>query len=96
MTKAEFIDALASSKAAEGLSKKAVTELADSVIDVITKAVKKDGKFTYPGFGTWKVVSRKARKGRNPQTGAEIKIAASKSVSFKAAPALKEMFGKKK
>ena len=93
MTKAEFIDALA--KSAEGLSKKAVGELADGVFEVITKAVKKDGKFTYPGFGTWKVVSRKARKGRNPATGEEIKIAASKGVSFKAAPSLKGAVGKK-
>ena len=55
----------------------------------IRKAIKKDKRFTYPGFGTFTVRNRKARKGRNPQTGEEIKINASMTVGFKPAPTLK-------
>ncbi|HMC34511.1 MAG TPA: HU family DNA-binding protein, partial [Myxococcales bacterium] len=55
----------------------------------IGRAVKKDGRFTYPGFGTWTIRSRKARRGRNPQTGEEIKIKASRTVGFKPAKELK-------
>ena len=51
--------------------------------------LKKEKRFAYPSFGTFTVRSRKARKGRNPQTGEEIKIKASKTVGFKPAPTLK-------
>ena len=60
-----------------------------SLFATISKTIKKDGRFSYPGFGTWTVRQRKARKGRNPQTGAEIKIKASKTVGFKPAKELK-------
>ncbi|MBT5633626.1 MAG: HU family DNA-binding protein, partial [Nitrospina sp.] len=53
------------------------------------KAIKKEKRFAYPSFGTFTVRSRKARKGRNPRTGEEIKIKASKTVGFKPAPTLK-------
>ena len=53
------------------------------------KAIKKEKRFAYPSFGTFTVRTRKARKGRNPQTGEEIKIKASKTVGFKPAPTLK-------
>ena len=61
----------------------------DSLFATISKTIKKDGRFSYPGFGTWTVRQRKARMGRNPQTGAEIKIKASKTVGFKPAKELK-------
>jgi DNA-binding protein HU-beta len=48
-----------------------------------------EGRFSYPGFGTFTVKTRKAREGRNPKSGDTIKIAESKSVGFKAAPNLK-------
>ena len=57
---------------------------------VITDELSKGGEVTLTGFGTFKVTDRAARTGRNPQTGAEIQIAASKAPTFKAGKALKE------
>ncbi len=88
MTKAELIDKVAETKGLD-LSKKAVGEVLDAGFDNIAKAIKRDRRFSYPGFGTFSVRSRKARVGRNPQTGAEIRIKASKTVGFKPAPGLK-------
>ncbi len=87
MTKADLIHAV--SKHGNGMTKKGAAEMVDSLFDTIGKTIKKEGRFSYPGFGTWTVRSRKARKGRNPQTGAEIKIKASKTVGFKPAKELK-------
>ncbi len=87
MTKADLIESVASQ--GNGMTKKAAGELVDSLFATIAKSIKKEGRFSYPGFGTWTVRSRKARKGRNPQTGAEIKIKASKTVGFKPAKELK-------
>jgi DNA-binding protein HU-beta len=61
----------------------------DSVIDGITKALKKGDSVTFVGFGTFKTSNRKARIARNPQTGAEIKIPKRKAVRFVAGKALK-------
>ena len=66
-------------------------EMVDALFKTIGKSIKKEGRFAYPGFGTWTVRSRKARKGRNPQTGAEIKIKASKTVGFKPSKELRAM-----
>lgn len=91
MTKAELIDRVAQaiSKSAD-VSKKATGEIIDLAVAEMAKAIKKDKRFSYPGFGTFNVRTRKARKGRNPQTGAVISIKASKTVSFKPAPELKK------
>jgi len=88
MTKAELVGKVAD--AAEGVSKKQVEELIDATFDAIAAAVKKEKRFAVPGFGTFTVRNRAARTGRNPQTGATIKIKASKTVGFKPAPSLKE------
>jgi len=88
MTKAELIEAVLKDAGAD-VTKKAATELVDSVFANLKKAVKKDKKFSYPDFGTFTVKSRKARTGRNPQTGEEIKIKASKTVGFKPSPDFK-------
>ena len=61
----------------------------NAVIEGIKKGVKKDGNVQLIGFGTFKMVKRKARKGRNPKTGETIKISASKSVGFKAGKSFK-------
>jgi DNA-binding protein HU-beta len=90
MTKAELIDAVLKETKGADITKKAATELVDSVFAQLKKAIKKDKKFSYPDFGTFTVKNRKARTGRNPQTGEEIKIKASKTVGFKPAPSLKE------
>ncbi|UCD84988.1 MAG: HU family DNA-binding protein [Deltaproteobacteria bacterium] len=88
MTKVELIDKVADTKGLD-LSKKAVGEVIDACFEAIAKAIRNEKRFSYPGFGTFTVRSRKARVGRNPQTGAEINIKASKTVGFKAAPGLK-------
>ncbi len=72
-----------------GLSKKSTSELVDAVFSHIQKAVRKERRFSYPGFGTWTVRTRKARNGRNPKTGAPIRIKASKTVGFRPAKELK-------
>ena len=72
-----------------GATKAASGEAVDAVFEAMAKALKKEGSFTIVGFGTFKVSRRAARKGRNPQTGETIKIAASKSVRFKASTQLK-------
>ena len=80
MTKAELVEKAAKDA---GISKAAANAALDSAIDGITKALKKkDGKVTLVGFGTFTKVRRKARKGRNPQTGAAIKIKARNAVKF--------------
>ena len=71
------------------LSKKAIEGIIDSAFQTIAKDIKKSKRFSYPGFGTFTVRKRKARTGRNPQTGAKLKIKASKTVGFKPAPVLK-------
>jgi DNA-binding protein HU-beta len=71
-------------------TKKEAQSAVDCVLDSITKALKKGDTVTLVGFGTFKVVKRKARKGRNPQTGEEIKISASKSPKFVAGKGLKD------
>ena len=89
MTKADLIDAIAKDTKKLDISKKALEEIVDCSFAAIAKSIKKEGRFAYPNFGTWNVRKRAARKGRNPQTGAEIKIKASKTVGFKPAPTLK-------
>ncbi|MDZ7579293.1 MAG: HU family DNA-binding protein [Deltaproteobacteria bacterium] len=71
-------------------SKKDAQAAVDGLLSAITKALKKGDDVTLVGFGTFKVAKRKARTGRNPQTGAEIKIKATKVPKFVAGKALKE------
>jgi len=86
MTKAELIEKMA--KEAK-VTKAAANKAIDSFVDGVKKALKKGESVTLIGFGTFSVTQRKARKGRNPQTGKEIKIAARKAPKFKAGKALK-------
>jgi DNA-binding protein HU-beta len=86
MTKAELVEVVA---AQSKLTKKSAAELLDIVFNNIGKAVKKDARFSYPGFGTWSVRSRKARKIRNPQTNEMMKLKASKTIGFRPAKELK-------
>ena len=71
-------------------TKKEAHAAVDCVLESITKALKKTDTVTLVGFGTFKVDRRKARKGRNPQTGEEIKIKARKVPKFVAGKALKD------
>jgi DNA-binding protein HU-beta len=88
MTKQELINNITKDNP-WGLTKRATMEVIDAVFAHIQKAVKKDRRFSYPGFGTWTIRNRKARNGRNPKTGAVIKIKASRTVGFRPAKDLK-------
>ena len=87
MNKTEFIDAVAGEAKA---SKAATTQIVNAAIAVITKTLKKGNAVQITGFGTFDVAKRAARMGRNPATGKEIKIAASKAPRFKAGKVLKD------
>jgi DNA-binding protein HU-beta len=71
-------------------TKREAQAVVDCVFSTITKALKKKDPVTLIGFGTFKVAQRKARTGRHPQTGAEIKIKAKKVAKFVAGKALKD------
>jgi DNA-binding protein HU-beta len=86
MTKADLVAAVAET----GVSKKEAAAALDSMIDAITGALKKGDKVSLVGFGSFSVKKRKARTGRNPQTGAAIKIPAKKIPAFSAGKALKD------
>lgn len=86
MTKAELVAIMA--KEAK-VSKAAAEKVLNSFMGAVGKALKKGDKLTLTGFVTVSVGKRKARKGRNPQTGEEIKIPAAKVVRFKAGNLLK-------
>ena len=86
MTKAEIVDKVA---AEVKVSKAAAAKALAVITGSITETIRTGGKVTLIGFGTFSVASRKARKGRNPQTGKEIKIAAKKVPRFSAGAALK-------
>ena len=85
MTKADLIDAMA---ADAEIPKAAATRALDCFMTLVGKELKKNGKLSLVGFGTFSVSKRKAREGRNPQTGKTIKIPAKKVVKFKAGKAL--------
>jgi DNA-binding protein HU-beta len=86
MTKAEIVEKVA---AEIKVSKVAAAKALAVITDSITQTIKAGGKATLVGFGTFFVAQRKARKGTNPQTGKEIKIAAKKVPKFSAGAALK-------
>ena len=86
MKKVELVEAVATSV---GLTKADANRAIDATFDAITKALKKGDKITLIGFGTFGVSKRNARTGRNPQTGAEVKIPARNAVTFKAGTQLK-------
>ncbi len=87
MNKSELIEAVAGSA---DISKAAAGRAIDAVVESVTSALKKGDQVTLIGFGTFSVKDRAARTGRNPQTGAEIQIAAAKIPSFKAGKGLKD------
>ena len=87
-TKAELIDAVATTA---GVSKADAERTLGAFFDHIVKTTKKDNaaKIAWPGFGSFSITKRAARKGRNPQTGAPVKIGASKAMKFTPSSTLK-------
>jgi DNA-binding protein HU-beta len=88
MNKQELIAKIAKDT---GSSKAGAAAAVDSLIDGITRSLKKGDSITFVGFGTFKTAQRKARMARNPQTGAEIKIPKRRVVRFSAGKALKDL-----
>jgi len=86
MNKSELISAIAESS---GLSKAAAGRALDATVTAITESLAKGEPVTLIGFGTFEVRDRAARTGRNPRTGEELQIKASKNPAFKAGKALK-------
>lgn len=87
MTKAELVEKMA---AEAEISKVAAGKALNAALAAVKASLKKGQKVSLVGFGTFSVHKRKARKGRNPQTGAEIKIAAAKIPKFTPGKALKD------
>jgi DNA-binding protein HU-beta len=81
MTKTELIAVMAG---AAGITKAAAAKALEAYVGAVTKELKKSRKLGIVGFGSFSVVKRKAREGRNPQTGKAIKIPAKKVVKFRA------------
>ncbi len=92
MTQTEIVNTLAESS---GLKKTDVKGMFDAIAELATAEVKKNGEFTLPGFGKLVKATRKAREGRNPATGAVIKIPAKTTVKFRLGKALKDSVGGK-
>lgn len=87
MNKSELIEAMA---ADAGISKAAAKKALESFMGNVESTLKKGDRVSLVGFGSWSVSKRSAREGRNPQTGATIKIAAKNVVRFKAGAELRE------
>lgn len=96
MNKQDLIEAIVTNNNAGIETKAAAARALDAVLDGINVGIKKDGLVQLTGFGTFSIKERAARTGRNPQTGAKIKIRATKTVSFKAGAGLKETARKTK
>ena len=87
MTKAELVSKIA---VKANITKASAERSLNAFLESVKGALTKDGKLTLTGFGAFAVETRKARKGRNPRTGAEIRIPASKVVKFRPGKNLKE------
>ena len=92
MNKTELIEAIAKDT---GLTKKDSENAVKAFVEVVSKELSKGHEVQLVGFGTFAVGKRAARKGRNPKTGEEIKIAASKAPKFKPGKALKDRVNKR-
>ena len=88
MNKAELVAAVAENA---DITRKDAEKAVKAFVDVVTEELKKGEKVQVVGFGTFEVVERAAREGRNPQSGKVMQIAASKAPKFKAGKALKDM-----
>jgi DNA-binding protein HU-beta len=92
MNKSELIDKIANDA---GITKAAAQRAIESIIEGIGGTLRKGERTTLVGFGTFTVSKRKARTGRNPQTGATIEIPAKKSVRFRAGKELEDLLNKR-
>jgi DNA-binding protein HU-beta len=89
MTKEELVRQIRLGTTKVALTQAAANEIVNLVFNTVTAAIHQEQSFRFPGFGTFTLRSRAARKGRNPQTGEALRIKASKTVTFRPATALK-------
>lgn len=89
MTKRDLVEKLVELHRKREISKAAAEDVVESLFHHLAHALRRTTRFSYPGFGTFVVRKRKERTGRNPQTGAAIKIRASKTVAFRPSSDLK-------
>jgi DNA-binding protein HU-beta len=92
MTKAELIAAIADKA---GVSKADAENTISAFFDLVVDSAKKGDKVAWPGFGSFQTTERKARTGRNPQTGAEVKVPASTAMKFTSSSTLKSALNPK-
>ena len=85
VTKAQFIDEVKNTRGID-LTRNQTEEVVNAVFDVLAMAIRRDKKFTFPGFGGFVVRTRKARPGRDPRTQEVIQLKATKTVAFRPAP----------
>jgi integration host factor subunit alpha len=88
MTKADLIDAIYEKV---GLSKKESTQIVEFIFELMRKSLEANQKVKISGFGNFNIRGKNIRRGRNPQTGDEIKISARSVLTFKASPVLKKV-----
>ncbi|MBN2108851.1 MAG: integration host factor subunit alpha [Deltaproteobacteria bacterium] len=88
MTKADLIDAIYEKV---GLSKKESTQIVELIFELMRKSLETNHKVKISGFGNFNIRDKNIRRGRNPQTGDEIKISARSVLTFKASPVLKKV-----
>ena len=88
MTKADLIDAIYEKV---GLSKKESTQIVELIFELMRKSLESNQKVKISGFGNFNIRNKNIRRGRNPQTGDEIKISARSVLTFKASPVLKKV-----
>ena len=93
MNKTELINTVA---AKAEITKAEANKVVNAVFDAIYEGIAKEGKVVLPGFGSFEVRNRTARVGRNPRTGEQIKIAATRVPAFKPGKAMKDAVSKKK
>lgn len=89
MTRQDLIERIGQATGGEH-PRKLVADVVDTAFARIADALREEGRFSYPGFGTFTVRDRAARSGRNPRSGEPIEIPATRSVGFRPAPALKD------
>ena len=86
MTKADIVERV---HRKVGLSKKEINSIVESVFDIIKEMLQREDKIVISGFGKFSIRNKKARRGRNPQTGEDLEISARRILTFKSSPALR-------
>lgn len=90
LSKQNYVERVCQDNRPRGLSKKVIKDIVDETFMFILQSIQKDSKFTYPGFGSFRLKIRKQRQGTNPNTGEKITIASRKAISFTVSGKLKK------